>query len=322
MYLQYVQSARLTPQTVDLGGGAKGHWLGNTNAKKVLVWYHGMYTSRLLKFIPSFRNTDGSPNPGGGFCLPANMGYFKFFEELISSARASGYDLAVFVLSYTLTPHARYPRQLVQAAEALRYIVSRTRRSPADVLVGGDSAGGNLAVGVLSHLSHPHPAIPGLKLDEPLAGVVLISPWTSLEASPTGVSNNIGDLITTQVAGPWSSAYLGNVSRDYYTDASTAPSTWFENLLTKNILVLGGGNEIMRPMIEDFVQKVEMPRLSHSLSHPEPNGTDCKKNGFPSVELFIGDREAHVAPVFNLYVGSKTETEQGKKLKEWLKKLL
>jgi hypothetical protein len=40
------------------------------------------------------------------------------------------------------------------------------------------------------------------------------------------------------------------------------------------------------------------------------------------VELFFGEREAHVAPVFNLYVGSKTETEQGMKLKEWLKKLL
>jgi acetyl esterase/lipase len=250
------------------------------------------------------------------------MGYFKFFEELISSARTSGYDLAVFVLSYTLAPHARYPRQLVQATEALRYIVSQTHHSPSDVLVGGDSAGGNLAVGVLSHLSHPHPAIPELKLDEPLAGVVLISPWTSLEASPTGVSNNIGDLITTQVAGPWSSAYLGDTSRDYYTDASTAPSTWFENLLAKNILVLGGGNEIMRPMIEDFVQKVEVPHLSNFLSYPETNGTDCKKIGFPSVELFIGEREAHVAPVFNLYVGSKMETEQGKKLKEWLKKLL
>ncbi|KAJ5815463.1 hypothetical protein N7474_007240 [Penicillium riverlandense] len=279
MYLQYVRSARLTPRTVDLGGGAKGHWLGDPHAKKVLVWYHG-----------------------GGFCLPANMGYFKFFEGLIWSARTSGYDLAVFVLSYTLAPHARYPQQLVQATEALRHIVSRTHRGPADVLVGGDSAGGNLAVGVLSHLSHPHPAIPELKLDEPLAGVVLISPWTSLEASPTGVSNNIGDLITTQVAGPWSSAYLGDTSRDYYTDASLAPSTWFENLQTKHILVLGGGNEIMRSMIEDFVQKVEI--------------------GFPSVELFIGEREAHVAPVFNLYVGSKMETEQGKKLKEWLKNLL
>ncbi|KJK65720.1 Ae [Aspergillus parasiticus SU-1] len=279
IYLRYMRSARLTPQSVDLGTGAKGHWLGDKNAKKVLVWYHG-----------------------GGFCLPANMGYFKFFEQLIQSAGDSGHDLAVFVLSYTLAPHMRYPGQLSQVVEALRYIVMQTHRSPLDVLVGGDSAGGNLAVGLLSHLSHPHPAIPALNLEEPLAGVILISPWTSLDANPVGLSKDTGDLITTQVAGPWSSAYLGGADKDYYSDASNAPSTWFENLQVKEILVLGGGNEIMRPMIEAFVQKVQV--------------------AFPSVELFIGELEAHVAPVFNLYVGSKMETQQGEKLKNWLKKML
>lgn len=33
------------PESVDLGHGAKGHWLGNSNAKNVLVWYHGMHAS-------------------------------------------------------------------------------------------------------------------------------------------------------------------------------------------------------------------------------------------------------------------------------------
>jgi acetyl esterase/lipase len=206
-------------------------------------------------------SSDTNPDLGGGFCLPANMGYFKFFEQLIQSAGDSGHDLAVFVLSYTLAPHMRYPGQLSQAVEALRYIVMQTHRSPLDVLVGGDSAGGNLAVGLLSHLSHPHPAIPALNLEEPLAGVILISPWTSLDANPVSLSKDIGDLITTQVAGPWSSAYLGGADRDYYSDASNAPSTWFENLQVKEILVLGGGNEIMRPMVEAFVQKVQV-------SHP------------------------------------------------------
>lgn len=42
MYLKYARSAELSPQTVDLGNGAKGHWLGDEKAKKVLVWYHGM----------------------------------------------------------------------------------------------------------------------------------------------------------------------------------------------------------------------------------------------------------------------------------------
>lgn len=44
--------------------------------------------------------------------------------------------------------------------------------------------------------------------------------------------------------------------------------------------------------------------------------------GFSSVKLFVGKREAHVAPVYNLYVGDQTETEQGKMLKTWLRERL
>jgi hypothetical protein len=36
------------------------------------------------------------------------------------------------------------------------------------------------------------------------------------------------------------------------------------------------------------------------------------------VEFFIGNREAHVAPIYNLYIGDSRETDQGKKLIEWL----
>lgn len=57
----------------------------------------------------------------------------------------------------------------------------------------------------------------------------------------------------------------------------------------------------------------------------QPSGIDIGVGvqvGFPSVEVFIGKREAHVAPVYNMYFGDKTETEQGKKLVEWIRELL
>ncbi|KAK4084680.1 hypothetical protein Purlil1_10265 [Purpureocillium lilacinum] len=281
MYEQYARSARVTPQTVDLGcHGAKGHWIGNKNAKHVLVWYHG-----------------------GGFCLPANAGYFKFWADVVASSRAAGKDVAVFALTYTLAPHARYPTQLTQAVEALRYVLDQKRHLPSQIFLGGDSAGGNLAVGVLSHLAHPHPAIRELKLDEPLAGTAVIAPWTSLDENHSQEKvYSGGDLITPFVGKPWSRHYLNGTARDYYTDASLAPSSWFETYPVKQILVLGGGNEVLLPIIEDFVEKL--------------------KAGFPSVEFFIGKREAHVAPVYNLYVGDSTETQQGKKLKAWLRDLL
>ncbi|KAG5912996.1 hypothetical protein E4U61_007555 [Claviceps capensis] len=81
VYTQYARSANMKPETVDLGHGAQGHWLGSKNAKNVLIWYHG-----------------------GGYCLPANMGYFIFLDGLVESARSHGQDLAVFVPTYSLAP--------------------------------------------------------------------------------------------------------------------------------------------------------------------------------------------------------------------------
>ncbi|GMF77436.1 unnamed protein product [Aspergillus oryzae] len=221
-----MQSRGGVPQTIELEYGAKGHWIGNKNAR--------------------------------GFCLPANVGYFKFWESLIQCSSAAGKDLAVFAVAYTLAPNAQYPTQLIQSVEGLRYILTETNRTPANILLGGDSAGGNLAVGVLSHLSSPHEAIAKLDVQEPLAGTVLIAPWTSLEVSTDTKMNCLGDVITPDVAKPWSQAYLGRAKHDYYTDASTAPSSWFKNLKNQQILVLAGQNEIMLPSIRHFVDKVKV----------------------------------------------------------------
>lgn len=46
------------------------------------------------------------------------------------------------------------------------------------------------------------------------------------------------------------------------------------------------------------------------------------KCDFKSVEVFVGEREAHVAPMYNPFFGDHLETQQGKKMKMWLKGLL
>ncbi|QPH06384.1 hypothetical protein C2857_004812 [Epichloe festucae Fl1] len=281
VYEQYARSVKMPAETVDLGDGAQGHWLGSKDAKNVLIWYHG-----------------------GGFCLPANTGYFKFLDSLVVSSRASGKDLAVFVLTYSLAPAAVYPTQLTQAVGALRYILEQTGRPPSRVLLGGDSAGGNLVMGVLSHLAHTHPSIPALGVAEPLAGAVAIAPWTLLGEDHSGREiYHGGDLITARVGKPWSSAFLGGADMDFFNSASLAPQGWFETFPVKHVLICGGGNEILLPAIEDMAQKLQaaLPNV---------------------VEFFVAPREGHVAPVYNLYVGDKTETQQGRKVKAWLGQVL
>lgn len=62
----------------------------------------------------------------------------------------------MFVVTYSLTPHARYPTQLTQCVDALRYIIREAGFAPRNVFLGGDSAGANVAMAVLAHVSH-HP---------------------------------------------------------------------------------------------------------------------------------------------------------------------
>ncbi|KAL1985326.1 hypothetical protein VTN96DRAFT_8004 [Rasamsonia emersonii] len=279
-YRLFAWRSGIANQTVDLGHGAQGHWIGNKDAKNVLIWYHG-----------------------GGFAVPANRCYFQFLAGVVKAMNQAGKDLAVFVLTYTLTPHASCPTQLQQAVACLRYML-QTGRSPGNIYLGGDSAGGNLVLGVLSHISHPHAEIDQLSvLSEAFGGAVLIAPWTDLRTEyPPPETAPLGDLITQDVAKKWATAYLNGRRRDYYTDASWAPPEWWEGLKVKDVLILAGGNEILLPVIEDFTQKL--------------------RAGFPSVTLFVGPGECHVAPMFNLLLGDRTETEQGKKLKSWLRELL
>ena len=81
--------------------------------------------------------------------------------------------VAVIMLSYTLTPEARCPRQLQQGVELLLYLTTTLGKDPSDIVLAGDFAGGNLALAVLSHISHPHEAVPVVELSRPLRGVLL-----------------------------------------------------------------------------------------------------------------------------------------------------
>ncbi|PYH44777.1 lipase/thioesterase family protein [Aspergillus saccharolyticus JOP 1030-1] len=301
IYQRFVQRHRLPSKTVDLSEGALGHWLGDDeHAEYVLIWYHG-----------------------GGFALPANDGYFHFFTQLLSQVQSMPRpkSLAIFTLTYTLAPQATYPTQIRQALSALQYILRETDRSPSQILLGGDSAGGNLVGAVLTHLTHPHPDLPPLSLSPGSAahnirGAIMIAPWTSLDQTilPEDIASSIGvdesqidsrgDIITPAVGGPWVRAYMGAGKHDYYTDLSTAPADWFASFPVENVLVCAGGREILLPFIIAFAKIMQ-------------EGLGAEK-----VELCVGEGEGHVAPIYNLALGEWAETIQGRRVKDWLVEVL
>ncbi|KAF7597578.1 hypothetical protein BBP40_000056 [Aspergillus hancockii] len=258
----------LQPESVPLNHGAQGHWIGNKNAKQVLVYYHGHIT---------------------------------FYNNLITTLNAEGHDLAIFFLSYTLTPPAVYPTQLRQAVEALRYILS-TNRPASNVLIGGDSAGGNLALAVLLHLSHRHPDIEPLCDVAPLAGVVAWAPWASFAQAGTSMWENGGkDMIGGEILDRWSRAYLGGKEGDAWSEPARAPVEWWRGAKVEEVLFLAGRDEVLLDGIEGFVEGF--------------------KSVVPNTTYVVGHGETHVAPIYcGSFIGE--DTQQGSGLREWFRSRL
>lgn len=191
--------------------------------------------------------------------MAATPPHFEFWVDLLQVVNGNGHDIAVFFPRYTLTPRARYPTQLRQATEALRYILTDTGRSPSNVIVGGDSAGGNLAMATLLHLSHPHPEIEPISLSAPLAGVFGFAPWVNFNRDwPSMTENAYKDIIPPSALEKWSSAYLNNGEGDSWSEPSRAPAEWWKDVKTERILILAGADEILLSPIEAFAKKVKV----------------------------------------------------------------
>lgn len=97
------------------------------------------------------------------------------------AARLSRYGKApVFMQDYCLAPKHRFPAAFKDALSAWHDLIERGY-SPERIIIGGDSAGGGLALAVLAHI---------LARGEKPAGAFAFSPWTDLTMSGQSVTTN------------------------------------------------------------------------------------------------------------------------------------
>ncbi|KAJ6787851.1 hypothetical protein PWT90_08347 [Aphanocladium album] len=139
-------------------------WLGDRKkAKKVVLFIHG-----------------------GGYVLPASDGHFFWpWNTYVMAGVEAGVETAVACLQYTLGPRGVLPMPLRQTVAAYEEIRAQGFL-PRDIVIGGDSAGGNLTMQFLGHALHAQPGVPDVKLTEPLGGAFLVSPY--LGRADTGPS--------------------------------------------------------------------------------------------------------------------------------------
>ncbi|RAL02331.1 esterase [Aspergillus ibericus CBS 121593] len=231
-------------KSVQLPDGASASWFGKPDAERLILYL-----------------------PGGAYCFPIVPGHISYIEAVVTGLKHSGIDVGVLLVHYDLAPRARPPRQLEQAAAALRYAIETLGKRPSDIILMGDSAGGHLILSVLSHLTHPHPDIPAFSLRENLAGALLLSPWmvdrTDHESHHTNADQ---DSLSQGTLTYWAEIYLGDTEPDNYSQPADAPTGWWKVLPVEKIFIGVGGDEVMLGSTVAIARKIEAEHAGVTLS--------------------------------------------------------
>ncbi|OJA14375.1 hypothetical protein AZE42_12088 [Rhizopogon vesiculosus] len=84
--------------------------------------------------------------------------------------------------TYPLPKRYPFPTALLDAVSGYYYLVEEIGYKPSDIILTGDSAGGNLALALCRYLVE-HKGLPGIKIPAPPGGLLLLSPWVDLSNS-------------------------------------------------------------------------------------------------------------------------------------------
>ena len=260
---------RVDPLWEDGRGDGSIMWLGNPEtATKFVLFFHG-----------------------GGFICPLNLGHVEWcYQTYIlpssspsaTSVKAAAPDVAVAILEYSLTPGATYPTQFSEASRSLELVLTHLRRrgiSPStNLVVGGDSAGGNLAALLVRHILTPHPGVEPITLSagESIAGVFLVSPFLHNGITTSSYKDNEN---LDMIHGPW----LENITNLMIRPRKDLPklskadlmklacplqgdlAAWMPKLdsIVGSLYVTAGGLESFRDHIVQFADEVkkQCPKL-------------------------------------------------------------
>lgn len=105
---------------------------------------------------------------GGGFSFCSPESHYSLVSYLADIT-----EMTVFVPDYRLGPENKFPAQLEDGLKSYLFLLNNMKYSSSQIAIGGDSAGGNLALTTLLKLKEKNFELP--------ACLALLSPW----ADPT-----------------------------------------------------------------------------------------------------------------------------------------
>ncbi|UPK96583.1 hypothetical protein LCI18_007518 [Fusarium solani-melongenae] len=265
-------------------------WMGNRRkAKKTVLFFHG-----------------------GGYIAALLPGHLEWcWRAYVAAGVEMKTEVAVAVLQYTLCPEARYPVQLRQAASGLAHLLRQGVR-PRDIVIGGDSAGGNLTAQLLRHLVEPHPTVPRVILSEPLLGAFLVSPWVTRHTNDASFFENSWiDMLSGPTIVKCTKELLGLTETDENYEKSAilacpldGDKSWMNGMtsIVDRMYVTVGSHEVFRDQAAAFVHEVQQ-------SNPGLN-----------VQFALQRKQAH--DFILLEAQEERDGECVLEMKEWMKDLL
>ncbi len=110
---------------------------------------------------------------GGGFSFCSPESHYSLVSYLADIT-----EMTVFVPDYRLGPENKFPAQLEDGLKSYLFLLNDMKYSSSQIAIGGDSAGGNLALTTLLKLKEKNYELP--------ACLALLSPWVD----PTSSGNS------------------------------------------------------------------------------------------------------------------------------------
>lgn len=180
---------------------------------------------------------------GGGYtCGSIN------YARILASKLALHTGLAVFSFAYRLAPENPYPAAIEDVVSIWDYLMQKGYGA-GDIIVSGDSAGGNLALELCLELRRHDRMLPG--------GLVLMSPWTDMTMSGVSYSERlaIDPMLTPEYIEACKKAYAGEEADFARPQFSPLFSDFLDYPPT---LVQAGTNEILLSDSAVLVEKLQV----------------------------------------------------------------
>ncbi|KAJ7852125.1 Alpha/Beta hydrolase protein [Mycena leptocephala] len=259
VYEKWAKQMKMAPVIDELGDGARLLWIGPKRVERVLFYLHG-----------------------GCFLLPLTDFELDLFRYVQVESGKQNIHFGVAVLEYALAPAATFPTPLRQACLAMEYFFKAGLR-PGNLQIVGDSAGGNLALQLVSQMIHPRDGLPNIRPSAPIRGLCLVSPWASLTADSKSCIEFDGiDTMTRDALRQAGAEILSGFSDDEnaFGEPAKASALWFKGVdeVVERVLITAGATECMR---DDIVQ------VSNQLKGHHQNVQLVVQNGGLHDDMFL-----------------------------------